>query len=178
MEIWFLNRKQKTVLRIGIAVIVVMGIFPPTRRGYCPAVRIPAGIRHPGRPQEIIHYEPPHFGYTFLLIAKISDIGFGKLLVQWIMVAVVTGGSIYTFKDKKDNKKQKNCLWIGIAVIVLMGIIPPVDKGTNFFFAAKSEEIEYVKLFIQWIIVGAITVGLIYAFRDQKEKRLKADQNQ
>lgn len=194
-EIWIVNDEQKIRLWLGICVIVLMGIFPPTPRGYCPAVRIPAGIRYPGRPQEIIHYEPPHFGYTFLFTVKTSDIGFGKLVVQWAVVAVVTAGSIYSFRDKKDNKKQKICLWIGIAVIVLMGIFLPVGKRiisshsrTNrglvpdyktikyaFFFTAKSQEIEYGKLFGQWSIVGAVTGGLIYAFRD---KKLKDEQKQ
>ena len=93
-----MNDRQKICLWLGIAVIVVMGIFPPTRRG---AVRYPAGIRHPGRPQEILWVKP---GYTFLFTAKASEIGFDKLFLQWAVAAVVTGGLIYAFKDKKDQK--------------------------------------------------------------------------
>ena len=83
-----------------------MVIFPPTRRGYEPAVRYPAGFRYPGRPQEILWVKPAHYGYTFLFIAKASEIGFDKLFLQWAVAAVVTGGLIYAFKDKKDQKPK------------------------------------------------------------------------
>ena len=69
-----------------------------------------------------------HSGYTFLLTAKTSNIEFGKLIVQWAVAALVTAALIYTHKTKKDNKKQKICLLVGITIIVLMAIFPPADK--------------------------------------------------
>jgi len=167
-----MNDEQKTCLWIGIAVIVLMAIFPPTRRG---AVRYPAGIRHPGRPQEILWVKP---GYTLLFAAKVSEIGFGKLFLQWAVAAVVTAALIYTHKTKKDNKKQKICLLIGIVVIVLMAIFPPAGKGLAFFFTAKAEEIEYAQLLIQCSVVSAITAGLFYTLRDKKDKKLSDNQKQ
>ena len=98
------------------------------------------------------------------------------MFLQWAVAAVVTGGLIYAFKDKKDNKKQKICLLIGIVVIVLMAIFPPANKGLAFFFTAKSQEIKYAQLLIQCIVVAAITAGLIYALRDKKDKKQKDEQ--
>ena len=95
------------------------------------------------------------------------------------------------------NDRQKICLWLGIAVIVLMGIFPPTPRGWyyralyggirrengeppivdhifhcgyTFLFTAKESEISLNKLIIQWGIVGAVTFGLIYTFRDKKAK--------
>ncbi len=100
-----MNKKQKICLWAGIAVIVLMGIFPSTRRGYEPAVRIPPGIRPPpGITPQPIYVKPAHYGYTFLLTAKTSEIGFDKLFVQWAVAALVTAGLIYTLRDKKDKK--------------------------------------------------------------------------
>jgi hypothetical protein len=82
----------------------------------------------------------------------------------------VTGGLIYRFKDKEDNRRQKICLWAGLAVIVLMGTFPPVGKGIAFFFKVKSQEIKYATLAVQWCMVGAITGSLIYAFKDKKDE--------
>ena len=88
------------------------------------------------------------------------------------------------------NKKQKNCLWIGIAVIVLMGLFPPVAKrgrilvdgygktyGENNktyvaydFIFDTGAPVVLSNLIVQWIIVSAITGGLIITFKDKKPK--------
>jgi len=87
------------------------------------------------------------------------------------------------------NKKQKNCLWIGIAVIVLMGLFPPVAKrgrilvdryGDTYgnrttsvkyeFILNTSSQVVLSNLIAQWIIVSAITGGLIYTLKDKKPK--------
>ncbi|MBA7671146.1 hypothetical protein ES703_79297 [subsurface metagenome] len=101
-----MNWKQKICLWVGIVVIVLMGIFPPTRRGYCPAVTYWPGLIQPGVPRRPLWVKPVHYGYTFLFSAEVSDIGFGKLIVQWAVVAVVTGGLIFIFGDKKDRKPK------------------------------------------------------------------------
>lgn len=98
-----MNREQKICLWVGIVVIVLMGIFPPTRRGFIYEAHV-GGLRHSKEERiEPLDYSF-HLGYTFLLTAEVSDIGFGKLIVQWAVVAVVTGGLIYKFRDKKDKK--------------------------------------------------------------------------
>jgi len=84
------------------------------------------------------------------------------------------------------NRKQKFCLWVGIAVIVLMGVIPPVQRtrSTSIFRGRgrtyKTIEYRFIldtrqgivvsNLLVQWVVVSIITGGLIYAFKDDKPK--------
>jgi hypothetical protein len=102
------------------------------------------------------------------------------------------------------NRKQKNCLLIGIAIIVLMAIFPPTPEGCyyrplyggfgpnkeermkpldytfhcgyTFLFTAKTSEIAFNKLFVQWAVVAVITAGLMYTLRDKKDKNLTPNQ--
>ena len=97
-----MNAKQKICLWVGIAVIVLMGIFPPTPRGYYNITYF-SGIRE--RPGPIGHKF--HSGYTFLFTAEASDIALNKLIIQWGIVGAVTFGLIYTFGDKKPKEEQK-----------------------------------------------------------------------
>lgn len=170
-----MNDEQKTCLWISIAVIVLMAIFPPTPHG-CYYRALYGGFGRDKEVKPLGHVFHP--GYTFLLVTEASNIGLGKLIVQWAVVALITGVLIYKHKGKKDNKRQEICLLIGITIIVLMAIFPPAGKGLAFFFAAKSEEIEYAQLLIQCSVVGAITAGLIYTLRDKKDKKQKDKQKQ
>jgi len=94
-----MNRKPKICLWIGIAVIVAMGIYPPwlytfTAQGV--NSRENAGyncILTPPQPKEDIA------PYGIIL-----DIP--RLCLQWVIIAIVTGGLIVTFKDKKTKDKQ------------------------------------------------------------------------
>ena len=86
-----MNHKQKKVLLIGIAVIVLMGLFPPwqeTRaRENRPLSRSPAGY----------HFilTPPSgyrsIGYT---------LDFARIAVQFIEVGAITAGAVLYLKDK------------------------------------------------------------------------------
>ena len=90
------------------------------------------------------------------------------------------------------NKKQIVVLWIGIAVIVVMCLFPPwhyksgdkliqgqIDWGYKFILTpaqAPNPDYEQLKgiidvrrLFIQILIVGLITTGLIVTFIDRKK---------
>ncbi len=80
-----MNWIQKTFLWIGIAVIVIMGIFPPWAMSGQGA------------------FAPE--GYSFILNppTELCHINTSRLYVQWTMVAVVTGGLILTFKNNKKN---------------------------------------------------------------------------
>ena len=88
------------------------------------------------------------------------------------------------------NKKQKICLWVGIAVFVLMGLYPPwiiihPTKGyhalpkyrflllppySNNKAGLSLHQIDVTKLVIQWFMVAAITAGLVVTFADKKPK--------
>ncbi len=81
-----MNRKQMIVLWIGITVFVLMGLFPPF------IASLPSG--YGGRQR-----------YYQFILSIYGNIDIIRLCVQWAMVAVITGGLIYTLKDKKDDKK-------------------------------------------------------------------------
>jgi len=87
-----MEKSQLIVLWVGIAIVVLMGIFPPW----------------------VAIAEASHFylGYSFILSPPeemkrgemhIAVIELTRLLTQWIMVAVIVGGLIITFKDKKPK---------------------------------------------------------------------------
>lgn len=82
-----MNKKQIKVLWIGIFIFVLIGIFPPLKDW-------PRPVRDTNIPQ----------------IYTIFDSGIKvdgtKLFVYWSIIIVLTGGLIYTFKDKKDEKPK------------------------------------------------------------------------
>jgi hypothetical protein len=84
-EITIMNRIQIIILWIGIAVIVVMGIFPPWMKSIQGAIK--------------------QNGYDFILAPPeiYCHINTPRLYVQWIMVAVITCGFVVTLADKKKN---------------------------------------------------------------------------
>lgn len=87
------------------------------------------------------------------------------------------------------NKKQKIILWIGIIIIVLMGLFPPYERAIilpsfgpddpsvrisyGFLFEPPilDVKIDFARLAIQWIIVSVLTAGAIYTTKDQKDKK-------
>ena len=75
------------------------------------------------------------------------------------------------------NKKQLIVMWVGIAFVVLMGILPPMNFIADGFryeigllLGVSSRSVDFGKLLIQCSIVGIITVGLIITFKDKKPK--------
>ncbi len=104
----------------------------------------------------------------------------------------MTAGHLFV-RGKKMNKKQLVCLWIGIIVIVLMGLFPPtkydsapwgrsriswwegfsdtVERTHNFLFDIRHQhQILLGQLCIRWVIVAAITGGLICTFKDKEKE--------
>ncbi|MCX5635074.1 MAG: hypothetical protein NTW55_04420 [Planctomycetota bacterium] len=88
-------------------------------------------------------------------------------------------------EKKTLNAKQLVALWIGITIIALMGIYPPVKKMVtkselstpsyrqvvtyDFLFTGSLNEIEYQRLLIQWLITAIITTGLVVTFDEKAE---------
>lgn len=91
-----MNKKQKIVLWVGIAIFVLMELFPPWMAAN------PQGGNYIAAGYGFI-LNPPHFQSEELWRCRID---FPQLLAQWAMVAVVTGGLIYAFKDEKDKKPK------------------------------------------------------------------------
>jgi len=92
-----MNRKQKAFLWLGIVAFVLMGLFPPwfysinvqglksrTNVSYKSILSTPEA-KGEGRFQELIG----------------ANIDFSRLIVQWAMVAVITGGFIVSLKSSK-----------------------------------------------------------------------------
>jgi hypothetical protein len=80
------------------------------------------------------------------------------------------------------NRKQIICLWIGIVVVVLMGLFPPSYISNTY----DNRKIEYMfllnptrfsvdisRLSVQWVVTAVITGGLILSFQSRMliEKR-------
>ena len=67
------------------------------------------------------------------------------------------------------NKKQKICLWIGIIAFAFVGLIS--QKGNIYTANTNPDTVVYIsRLLIRWVIIGVITSGLIYTFKDKKPK--------
>ena len=86
-----LNRKQKLVLLAGILVTVIMGVYPPWLGEF---------------KDEDLHLPPGSWGYGWLFSKHpllINDVTFiihldvTRLLVQWSLVWILTGGLLWTF---------------------------------------------------------------------------------
>lgn len=88
-----MNKKQKIVLWLGIIAFVFVSLFPPVIIEGLGPIR---GIRE---------YER---GFGCLLDPLVNPflketIDFPLLAVEWIVIAVVTGGFLITFKDTKKQ---------------------------------------------------------------------------
>ena len=85
------------------------------------------------------------------------------------------------------NRKQKVCLWVGVAVIVLIGLFPPSKLACpkfsgpwlwwekamilvlhNSIYNLRIRYVKLLNLFVEWSIVALAAGGLIYARRDRK----------
>ena len=93
------------------------------------------------------------------------------------------------------NEKQLIVMWVGIIIIVLMGLFPPwltvfadasrISLGYGFIlipplpnaYRYQFASIDFTRLLTQWTIVAAITAGLIITFKDKKTKD-KGEQKQ
>ncbi|MFZ0034663.1 MAG: hypothetical protein WAK60_06725 [Sedimentisphaerales bacterium] len=87
-----MSRKQKICLWIGIVVFILMGLFPPSMYDGGVVNLVGEG-----------ETETRCFkGYMFILNNTDMLIDVSRLFVQWIMVAVITGGLILTSQKKKN----------------------------------------------------------------------------
>jgi len=88
-----MNNKQKIVLRVGIVIIVLMGLFPP--------VQWTATISGWNNVPTYYHY----IDYQFLFITR-GTVALSNLVLQWILVSIIAGGFIYINRDKKQTDEQ------------------------------------------------------------------------
>jgi hypothetical protein len=176
-EILIMNKTNKFFLWIWIILIILMGLFPPVK----------------SRSFEL--------EYRFFLNAR-CPVNLSYLVAQWVISSALVGCLFYIFKDKKKNtlewqdvrkifimnSKQKKCLLIGILIIVLMGLFPPIGMQANMYpfdsergvvidYSFYTRTIEHFRpilighLIVQWVIVSAITIGSIVAFKEDKKPK-------
>ncbi len=88
------------------------------------------------------------------------------------------------------NWKQMRIIWVGIVIILLMGLFPPKLRATSDWLLiggssgsiyytfdgyglqfSSSGRIDIARLCVQWVIVGVITGGLIITLRDKKSRQ-------
>jgi hypothetical protein len=117
----------------------------------------------------------------------------------WVSESTAIKNSLY--KKKKGikmekrilNVKQLAVLWIGITIIALMGIFPPVKKTVtrtqastpsycqvvayDFLFTESLNEIEYQRLLIQWLITAIVTTGLAVTFEEKATRFTSKPEN-
>lgn len=75
------------------------------------------------------------------------------------------------------NKKQKYCLWIGIIAFAFVGLTSQI--GNIYTANTTTDTIVYIsKLLVRWVVIGVVTAGLIYTFRDKKDKKSREEQKQ
>ena len=88
---------------LGIIVFVLMGLFPPCMLISPAGDYVKYGYRFVSNQFKAGYYGDVRDGLIWE-----SRIDASRLFVQWAAVAVITGGLIYTFREKtKDNDKEK-----------------------------------------------------------------------
>lgn len=98
-----MNKKQKFVLWIGIIILLLMALFPPWTTSYEISEM---GIHRRGRfDPDPVEVKESVGGYGFILSPPRAAVRVdtGRLLAQWVIVALIKSGLLYTFKDKKPK---------------------------------------------------------------------------
>lgn len=85
-----MSKTQLIILWIGIAIFVLMGLFPPAES------LSPVGSYANG------------YGFIF----TVDNIAFSRLFVQWVIVAIITGGLIYSFKVDPELILKIRCHYL------------------------------------------------------------------
>ena len=76
------------------------------------------------------------------------------------------------------NKKQIVCLWLGIAVFVLVGLVrqvTPIYLWEGFGKPPAGGDLMLPRFIVLWVCIIVVTIGLIYTFRDKQDKSNKND---
>jgi len=184
-----LDKRQKIILGIGLALILFSFLFPSWE------LRINDLISDTKSMYFI--FDRPSYEY-----ASDSDfyfeINYGQLVAQLFVIALITVGTIMMF-DKKNieliqnalNKKQKQIIRAGLLMIFISLLFPPWERTLNILdsneirheiiychFVLENPwqgfkgpiEIYYNQLFVQIFIISVITTGIAFALKDRKER--------
>ena len=119
-----MNQMQKVVLCVGIAITVLMVLFPP----WAPTYKVHSAYD----PNEVSTYEEPTH-YRFIVLPRhipgrlpmtYSHLNISRLCIQILVVGVLTAGLMLILKGRKmpkihPAKLKKPIIFITIAVAVL-----------------------------------------------------------
>ena len=97
-----MNRTQLIILWIGIAIFVLMGLFPPRSHSRRIIQQI-QGISGDDSP------EPPRGGF---ILSDRRAIDWEMLSIGWAIVAVITGGLIYSLKVDPELILKISCAFL------------------------------------------------------------------
>jgi len=70
------------------------------------------------------------------------------------------------------NKTQLIVLWIGIGILILMGLFPPGTRG-GYDFILEARSVSLSRLIIEWAIIVMLTGGLICSLKVDPDLMLK-----
>jgi hypothetical protein len=121
-----MNREQLIAMWLGIAVIVVMGLYCTTGQYHF--------ILDPMGSIGVCHPELPP-----IVTSSAIRIDFPLLVVQWAMVAIITGGLIITFADKKDNMNWKRGFRRIVFVLVVAAAIVCAGLSVALILTTHSD---------------------------------------
>ena len=70
------------------------------------------------------------------------------------------------------NRKQIICMWLGIAVFVFIGLDAKHYGGVYLWLSGSRAGGKLIlpNFIVLWICISVVTAGLIYTFRDKKDK--------
>jgi hypothetical protein len=187
-----MNRRQKIVVLVGVAVVALMLLFPPWRFNMSPLVL--------GEPRDGVYIG--YHGLIFDPPSRMAVVDVRRLAVQCALVAVLAlGACVVAGRMKGDgpdlrgvwrraNREQKTAVLIGTALLLGMLLYPPWGVGApGFTVGAHYEPPVYVshgyapvfapphpavtlntfRLFIQCAVVVLVTFGLYVALARKSE---------
>jgi len=76
------------------------------------------------------------------------------------------------------NKKQIVCLWLGIALFVLVGLgasSHTIYLWEGFRSPPGGGHLMLPRFIVLWVCIIVVTIGLIYTFRDKQHKTNKKE---
>ncbi|HEY9731224.1 MAG TPA: hypothetical protein V6C89_04895 [Drouetiella sp.] len=82
------------------------------------------------------------------------------------------------------NENQKLCLWLGIFIIVAMGLYPPwkliTETPTSFGFLYAPPpgqvKLDYTRLSVEWVMAAVVTFGLVLSAQKSSSPAAKDNQ--
>ena len=85
-----MSKSQLKILWIGLVIFVLMGLFPPKES----------------------HDRGGSYADGYGFIFTVDDIAFSRLFVQWAIVAIITGGLIYSLKVDPELIMKIRCRYL------------------------------------------------------------------